>query len=196
METVTDFIFLSSKITAVGDHGHKTKTLAPWKKSYDKPRQHIKKQRHHFADKDWYIQSYGFSNSHVWKWELAIKKASKLKNGCFWIVVLEKTPESPLECKEIKPVLKEISPEYSLEGLMQKLKLQHFGHRMQRVDSLEKTLTLKNWGQEEKGVTEDETLGWHHQLKAHEFTQTLGDSERQRSLACCSTWGHKQLDTI
>ena len=74
VETVTDFIFLSSKITAVGDHGHKIKTLAPWKKSYDKPRQHIKKQRHHFADKDRYIQSYGFSNSHVWKWELGCKE--------------------------------------------------------------------------------------------------------------------------
>ena len=76
--------------------------IAPWKNSYDKPRQHIKKQRHHFADKGPYCQSYGFSSSHVWMWELDNKKGWALKNWCFWTVVLEKTLESPLDCKEIK----------------------------------------------------------------------------------------------
>ena len=66
VEIVSDFIFLGSKITVDGDYSHKTKSLAPWKKSYDKPRKHIKKQRHYFADKGPYIQSYGFSSSHVW----------------------------------------------------------------------------------------------------------------------------------
>ena len=102
----------------------KLKDACPWKKSFDKPRQHIKKQRHHFADKGPYSQSYDFSSSHVWMWELDCKESWALKNRCLWTVVLEKTLESPLDCKEIKPViLKEISPEYSLEGLMLKLKL-------------------------------------------------------------------------
>ena len=86
-------------------------------------------------------------------------------------MVLEKTLESPLDCKEIQSVHpKEISPEYSLEGPMLKLQLQYFGHLMQRVDSLEKTLMLRGiWGQEEKGTTEDEMAGWHHQLDGREF---------------------------
>ena len=85
-------------------------------------------------------------------------------------MVLEKTLESPLDCKEIQPVLlKEISPGISLEGMMLKLKLQYFGHLMQRVDSLEKTLMLGGtWGQEEKGTTEDEMAGWHHGLDGRE----------------------------
>ena len=77
---------------------------APWKKSYDKPRRHIKKQRRDFASKGLYSQSYGFSSSRVWIWELDYKKGWVLKNWCFWTVVLEKTLESPLDCKEIQPV--------------------------------------------------------------------------------------------
>ena len=78
-------------------------------------------------------------------------------------MVLEKTLESPLNCKEIQPViLKEIGPGISLEGMMLKLKLQYFGHLMQRIDSLEKTDAGRDWGQEEKGTTEDEMAGWHH----------------------------------
>ena len=80
------------------------KTLAPWKKSYYQPRQHIKKQRHYFADKGPSNQSYGFSSSHVWIWELDHKESWAPKNWCFWTVVLEKTLESPLDCKEIKSV--------------------------------------------------------------------------------------------
>ena len=90
-------------------------------------------------------------------WELDYKESWALKNWCFWTVVLEKTLESPLHCKEIQSILKEISPEYSVEGLMLKLKLQYFGHLMQRTDSLEKTLMLgKIEDKEEKGTTEDE----------------------------------------
>ena len=80
MEKVRDFIFLGSKITVDGDCSYKIKTLAPWKKSYDKPRQHIKKQRHYFADKAPYSQSYGFSSSHIWMWELDHKEDWELKN--------------------------------------------------------------------------------------------------------------------
>ena len=124
---------------------------SPWKKSYDQCRQHIKKQRHYFANKDLSSQGYGFSSGHVWMWELDCEESWATKNWCFWTVVLEKTLESPLVCKEIQPVnpkgnqswiLKEISLEYSLEGLMLKLKLQYFGHLMRRTDSFEKTLML------------------------------------------------------
>ena len=111
METVTDFIFFISKITADGDCSHEIKTLSPWKKRYDQPRQHIKKQSPS-------SQSYGFSNSHVWMWELDHKEGWAPKNWCFWTVVLEKTFESLLDCKEIKQsILEEINPDYSLEGL-------------------------------------------------------------------------------
>ena len=117
--------------------------LASWKKSYDQPRQHVKKQRYYFANKGPSSQSFGFSSSHVWMWELDYKESWARKNCCFWTVVLEKTLESPLNCREIhQSILKEISPGCSLEGLMLKLKLQYFCHLMQRSDSFEKTLML------------------------------------------------------
>ena len=103
VETVRDFIFLGSKITADIDCDHENKTLAHWKKSYDQPRQHIKKQRHYFANKGLSSQSCGFSSDRVWMWELDYKQSWALKNWCFWTVMLEKTLESPLDCKEIQP---------------------------------------------------------------------------------------------
>ena len=142
VEASTDFIFLGSKITADGDCSHEIKSclVAPWKKNYDQPRQHSKKQRCYFANKCPTSQGYGFSSSHVWMWEFDYKESSVPKNWCFWTVVLEKTLESPLDSKERsnQSILKEINPEYSLEGLMLKLKLQYFGHLMWRTDSLEK----------------------------------------------------------
>ena len=112
-------------------------------------------------------------------------------------MVLEKTLESPLGCKEIQSVHpKEISPEYSLEGLKLKLKLQYFGHLMQRTDSLEKTLMLgKTEGRRRRGRQEDETAGWHHRLNEHEFEQAPGVGDGQGSLACFSLWGRKESDT-
>ena len=137
-----DFILRGSKITANGDRSHEIKTLAPWKKSYDQPRQVVKKQRLYFDNKGPSNQSYSFSSSHVWMWELDYKESWVLKNWCFWTVVLEKTLESPLDCKEIQPIQKEIGPGCSLEGLMLKLKLQYFGQLMWKADSFEKTLML------------------------------------------------------
>ena len=96
--------FWGSKITADGDCSHEIKTLTPWKKSYDQPRQHIKKQGHYFADKGPSSQSYSFSSGHIWTWELDYKESWAPKNLCFWTVVLEKTLESTLDCKEIQPV--------------------------------------------------------------------------------------------
>ena len=116
--------------------------LTPWKKSYYQPRLYIKKQRHYFAEK--YNQSYGFSSSRVWMWELDYKESWALKNWCFLTVLLEKTLESPLDCKEIQPVHPKGNWScYSLEGLILKLKLQYFGYLMWRTDSLEKTLLLR-----------------------------------------------------
>ena len=127
METVSDFIFLGSKITADGDCSHEIKRcLLLGRIADDKHRQHIKKQRHYFVNKGPCSQGYGFSSSHAWIWELDYKKSWALKNWCFRTVVLEKTPESPLDCKQ--SILKEISPGCSLDGLLLKLKLQYFGH--------------------------------------------------------------------
>ena len=92
-------------------------------------------------------------------------------------------------------ILKEISPGCSLEGMMLKLKLQNFGHLMPRVDSLENTDAGRDWGQEEKGATEDEMAGWHHRLDGREFEWTLGDGDGQGGLACCNSWGCKELGT-
>ena len=138
--------------------------LAPWKKSYDQPRQHIKKQRHYFANKGPSSQSYGFSSSPIWMWELDYKESQALKNWCFWTVVLEKTLESPLVCREIKPV----NPKGSQSWIF-----------MGRTDAEDETPILwlpdgknwltgkdpdagKDWRQEEKGMTEVEMVGWHH----------------------------------
>ena len=114
--------------------------FAPWKKSYDQTRQHIKNKRHYFTNRGLSSQSYGFSSSHVWIWELDYKESWAPKNWCFWTAVLEKTPESPLDCNQ--SILKEISPEYSLEGLMPMLKCQYFGQLTWRTNSFEKTLML------------------------------------------------------
>ena len=120
----------------------KLKALAPWKKSYDQPKQHIKKQRHYFANKCPSSQIYGFSSSHVWMWALDSKESWALKNWRFWTVVLEKTRESPLNCKEIQPVHPKRDQSWVFtEGLILNLKLQCFG-LTGRADSFEKTLTL------------------------------------------------------
>ena len=130
----------------------------------------------------------------VWGWGFT----DWCESWCFQTVVLEKTLESPLDCMEIKPViLKEINPEYSLEGLMLKLKLQYFGHvKSQRADSLEKTLMLGKIEGGGEGTTRIRR-GWqkHHRLHEHEFEQSLGDSEGQGSLACCGSQGCEQPDT-
>ena len=160
--------------------------FAPWKESHDKPRQCIRKQRHHFPNKGPSSQSYGFSSSQVWMWQLGHKEGWAPKNGCFQIVVLEKTLERPLDSKEIKPVNPKRNQPWIFIG---------------RIDAEAETPIVwppdakswlirkdpdaeKDWGQEEMVVTEDEMVGWHHRLSRHEFEQTLGDSEWQGSLKC------------
>ena len=99
------------------------------------------------------------------------------------------------ERRSNQSILKEISPEYSLEGMMLKLKLQYFGHLMQRTDSFEKTLMLGKIEGGRRRWMSDEIVGWHHRLDAHEFEQALGVGDGQGSLVCCSPWGHKESDT-
>ena len=173
----------------------KLKGAAPWKEHYDKPRQHFKKQRRHFANKGLYNQSYGFSSSHVWVWELDHKEGWAPKNWCFWTVELEKTVESPLDGKEIKPVNPQRNQSWIFIGRTDAEAPILWAHDA-KSRLIGKDLDAgKDWGREEKGATEDETVGWHHWLNGHEFEQIPGDGKGQGSLACCSPWGHKALDT-
>ena len=121
----------------------KLRRFVLWKKSYDQPRQHIEKQRLNFSDKGLSSKSYGFPSGHVWMWELDHKESWVPKNWCFWTVVWRRLLKIPwMVRRSNQSILKEIGPEYSLEGLMLKPKLQYFGHLMPRSDSLEKTLML------------------------------------------------------
>ena len=144
-----------------------------------------------------YSQGYGFSSSHVWMWELDYKENWASKNSWFWTVVLEKTLESPWDCKEIQPV----HPKGDQSWVS-----------IRRTDVEAETPILwppdtknwligkgpdagKNWGQEEKGTSEDEVVGWHHRLSGHEFGWTPGVGDGQGGLACCGSWGRKESDT-
>ena len=161
------------------------------KETYDKPRQHIKKQRHYFADKVPYSQRCSFSSSLVWMWELDNKESWTLKNWCFWALVVKMTLESPLNSKKFKPVNPKGNQSWifitrtGAEALV-------LGHMMQRADSLEKTLILGKIEGCRRGMTKAEMVGWHDQLNGQEIEQALGDGEGQGSLVCCRPWGHSQ----
>ena len=154
----------------------------------------IKLERCYFAYKGPYSQSCGFSSSHVRMWKLDHKEGWSLKNWCFWTVVLGLLRVPWTARRSNQSIQMEINPEYSLEGLMLKLKLQYFGHLMRRANSLEKTLMLgKIEGRRRRGwdvwMTENEMVGWHHWLNGQEFEQTPGGGEGQGSLAGCRPWG-------
>ena len=169
--------------------------LAPWKKSYDQPRQHIKKQRHYFANKGPSSQSYGFSSGHVWMWELDYKESWAPKNWCFWTVVLGLLRVPWTARRSNHSILKGINPDCSLEGLMLKLKLQYFRHVMWRIESLENILMLGKIESRRRRGRQDEMVGCHHWLNCHEFEQALGHGEGQGSLACCSPQGRNVSNT-
>ena len=147
------------------------KLWPPWKESYDQPRQHVKKLRHYFANKGPYSQGYGFFSGHVWMWELDYKESWALKNWCFWTVVLKKTLESPLDCKEIQPVHPKGDQSWVFIG---------------GTDVAAETPILwppdakswliwkhpnaaKGWRQDEKETTEVEMVGWYHRHNGHGF---------------------------
>ena len=145
----------------------KLNMFTPWKKGYDQPRQHIKKQRHYLANKGPSSQSYGFSSSLAWMWELDNKKAEHWRIDAFELWCWRRLLRVPWTARRSsQSILREISPEYSLERLMLKLKLQYFGHLLWRTDSLEKTLMLgKIEGRRRMGW---QRMRWHHQLNGHE----------------------------
>ena len=221
--------------------------LTRWKESYDQPRWHIQKQRHYFANKGLSSQSYGFSSGHVWMWEVDCEVSWALKNWCFWTVVLEKTLESPLDCKEIQPVHSKgdqswifigstdaatetlilwpphvknwcfwtVVLEKTLVSPLDYKKFQPFHSKgdqplgfFGRNDAKAETPVLwpphakrwligkdsdagRDWGQEEKGTTEDEMAGWRHRLDGHEFEWTPGVGDGQGGLACCDSSGRR-----
>ena len=170
--------------------------LTPWKENYDQSRQYIIKQIYYFVNRGPSSQGYSFSISHVWMWELDYKEIWVPKNQSFWTVVLEKTLESPLDCKEIQPVYPKGDQSWVFIG---------------RTDVEAETPILwpshakswligkdpdagKDWGQEEKGTTEDEMVGWHHWLNGHGFGWTLGVGDGQGGLDA-AVHGIAELDT-
>ena len=167
--------------------------LPPWKKSYNKHRQSTKKQRRHFANKGLLVKAMVFSSSHIWIWELDYKESWALKNWCFQTVVLD---ESTLDSKEIKPVNPKGNQPWKFIGRTGAESSSTLATWCKELTHCKDLDAGKGWRQEEKGTTEDEMVGWHHRLNGHEFEQTLGDSEGQGSLACCSLWGCKELDMM
>ena len=150
----------------------------------------------HFANKGPYIQSYGFSSNHVWMWEVDHKEAWGPKNSHFRIVKLRKTLKSPLDSKEIK----QINSKGNQPWIFIRRTDAEAGAPILWPPDVTSWLTWKDpdagkdWRQKEKGMTEDEMVGWHHQLTGHEFEQTLADGEGRGSLVCCSPRGFKELD--
>ena len=152
--------------------------LAPWKKRYDQPRQLIKKQRHYFANKVHLVKAMVFPVVMYGCESWSLKKAEHRIIDAFELWYWRRLLRVPWTAsRSNQSILKEISPGSSLEGMMLKLKLQYFGHLMQRTDICKDPDTGKDWGQEEKGTTEDEMLGWHHRLNGHGFGWTPGVSD-------------------
>ena len=195
METVADFIFLGSIITEDGDYSHEIKRcLLLGRKVMTSLDSILKSSDIYFAKKGPSSQGYGFSSSHVWMWELNYKESWVLKNWCFWTVVLEKTLASPLDCKEIQPVYSKGDQPWVFFG---------------RTDTEAETSVLwpphakswligkdpdagRDWGQDEKGMTQDQMAGWHHRLDEHEWLNWTA----LRGICCFVRWESLLLHTF
>ena len=190
VEVVTDFLFLGSKITA---HGHEIRRQLLLGKKAITDLESVLKSRYYCADRGPDSQRYGLPSGHLWLWELDYEEGRSPKNWCLQTVVLENTPESSLDRKEIKPVnLKENQPwiligrtDAEAPGFWSSDASSSFFGKAPNVG--------KDWRQN-KRVSEDEMAGWRHQGNGHELGQTLGDGEGQRGLVCCSPWGLKESD--
>ena len=196
METVTDFVFLGSKITADGDCSHEIKRRLLLGRKVMTNLDNILKSRNitlttkvHLGKAMVFpVVMYGYES-----W--TIKKAERWRIHAFEMWCWRRLLRVPWTARRSnQSILKEINSEYSLEGLMLKLKFQYFVHLMGRSNSLEKPDAGKDWRQEEKGMIGDEMPRWHHQLNGHEFEWTPGVGDGQGSLECCRPWGHKESD--
>ena len=166
--------------------------LTPWKENCDQPRQHIKKQRHYFVNKGLSSQGYGFSVVMYGCESWSIKKAECWRIDAFELWCWRRLLRAPWTARRShQSILKEISPGCSLEGLMLKLKLNTLATWCKELTHLKRSWFGKDWGQEEKGTTEDEMVGWHHQFNGHEFGWTPGVGDGLGGLVCCGPWGHK-----
>ena len=157
---------------------------------------YIQKQRHYFADKGPSSQGYGFSCGHLWMWELDCEEGRAPKDWCFWTVVLEKTLESPLDSKEIQPVHSEGDQLWDFFGrndAKAETPVPWPPHAKSWLIGKDSDAG-REWGQEEKGMTEDEMAGWHHWLDGHESEWTPGVGDGQGGLECCDSWGRKESD--
>ena len=168
--------------------------IASWQESDDKPRQCVEEQRHYSADKDPYSQSYGLPSGHVQLWDWDHKEGRMPKNCCFWTMVLEKTPQSPLDSKEIKPVNLKGDQPWIVTGRTDAEAPVFRSSDVNRRHIRKVPHAGKDQGQK-KRVSEDKVAGWHHRCNEHELGQTPGDGVEQGGLVCCSPWGHKELDT-
>ena len=141
------------------------------------------------------VKAMVFSSGHVWMWELGYKESWVPMNWCFWTVVLEKTLESPLDCKEIQPVHPKGNQSWIFIGRTDVEAPIFWPLDVKNWLIWKYPDAGKHWRQEEKGMTEDEMVGWHHWLNGHEFEWALGVGDGQGSLTCCSPWGRKDSDT-
>ena len=197
MKTVTDFIFLGSKISADGDCSHEIKRrLFLGRKAMTNLDIGLKSRDITMLTKVHLVKAMFFFSSLVWMWELDYKESWAPKNWCFWIVVLEKTSESPLDSKETKSVNHKENQLWIFIGRTDaKAEAPIFGRLMRRTMFGKDTDAGKDWGQEEKRMTEDEMVGLYHRFNVCDFEQVLGVGDGQGRLACCIQWDHKELDT-
>ena len=193
---MTNLIFLGSKITADGDCSHEVKRcLLLGRKAVTNLENILKSRDITLPTKVCLLKAMVFPVVMYGCESWTIKKAEHWRIDASELWCWRRLLRVPWTARRSnKSILKEISPEYSLEGLMLKVKLQYFGHLMWRTDSRKDPDAGKDWGQEEKGMTEDEMVGWHHWLNGHEIEQALGVGDGQGGLECYSPWGRKELD--
>ena len=191
---MTNFIFLGSKITADGDCSREVKRrLLLGRKATTNLDSILKSRDITLPTEVCLVKAMVFPLVMYGCESWTIKKAERWRIDAFELWCWRRLLRVPWTARRSnQSILKEISPEYSLEGPMLKVKLQYFGHLTWRTDSRKDPDAGKDWRKEEKGTTEDEMVGWHHCLNGHEFEQALGVGDEQESLACCSPWGCKE----